>query len=396
MSLLQDQSSTDAGSKGSYDASASIVLRDIHKAFGGHKVLGGLNLDIHAGEFLALLGPSGCGKTTVLRIIAGFEAADAGTIAIADRDVTAMPASQRGIGFVFQSYSLFPHMTALENVAYGLKVRRQTAQSRRARATELLDMVGLKDHANHYPRELSGGQQQRVALARALAVKPRVLLLDEPLSALDAKVRVQLQEELRRLHRQTGTTMVMVTHDQEEALTVAERIAVMHDGAFEQIGKGTDVYAHPETPFVARFVGATNALPGQSSGDGQVSVLGVRLQTWGYGHSYAGKVTVYVRPEDVKLDLTADPNAHLTSLVPRGPMTSVEATLTSGQPIRADILTRDAHDWTLGASVHVWIDTHTSVLSGPPITGQAQGGEPGEMLGSDMKQPAIRAGRRKE
>ena len=205
----------------------SVTLRNVTKSFGTTKVLNGLDLNIHSGELVALLGPSGCGKSTLLRIIAGFEAADQGSVLLDDVDVSGVPTNRRDIGLVFQAYSLFPHLNAVENVMYGLSIRHVAKTEAKSRAVELLASVGLADYADRYPAQLSGGQQQRVALARALATKPRVLLLDEPLSALDAKVRVQLRDEIRALQLETHTTTIMVTHDQEEALVMADRIAVM-------------------------------------------------------------------------------------------------------------------------------------------------------------------------
>ena len=215
----------------------SVTLRNVTKSFGTTKVLNGLDLNIHSGELVALLGPSGCGKSTLLRIIAGFEAADQGSVLLDDVDVSGVPTNRRDIGLVFQAYSLFPHLNAVENVMYGLSIRHVAKTEARSRAVELLASVGLADYADRYPAQLSGGQQQRVALARALATKPRVLLLDEPLSALDAKVRVQLRDEIRALQLETHTTTIMVTHDQEEALVMADRIAVMYNGRFERLQK---------------------------------------------------------------------------------------------------------------------------------------------------------------
>lgn len=225
----------------------SVTLRNVTKSFGTTKVLNGLDLNIHSGELVALLGPSGCGKSTLLRIIAGFEAADQGSVLLDDVDVSGVPTNRRDIGLVFQAYSLFPHLNAVENVMYGLSIRHVAKTEAKSRAVELLASVGLADYADRYPAQLSGGQQQRVALARALATKPRVLLLDEPLSALDAKVRVQLRDEIRALQLETHTTTIMVTHDQEEALVMADRIAVMYNGRFEQVGTPAEIYHSPAT-----------------------------------------------------------------------------------------------------------------------------------------------------
>ena len=224
-------------------AGAPVVLNSLSRSFGAVRALDGLSLDIAPGELVALLGPSGCGKTTALRIVAGFEFADAGSVTVDGKDISPVPAAKRDMGMVFQSYSLFPNMTALDNVAFGLRMRKISGGERNKRAAALLDMVGLAPQARQYPHQLSGGQQQRVALARALAIEPRVLLLDEPLSALDAKVRLQLREQIRTLQQRLGTTTLFVTHDQEEALSMADRVGVMRDGRLEQIATPSELYS---------------------------------------------------------------------------------------------------------------------------------------------------------
>ncbi|MFJ9410803.1 ABC transporter ATP-binding protein [Streptomyces sp. NPDC101393] len=274
-----------------------VQLKGLRRAFGDTTALDGLDLDIAPGEMVALLGPSGCGKTTALRIIAGFETADSGELTMDGQDVTGVPAHRRDIGMVFQSYSLFPNMTAAQNVGYGLRVRKAGAAERAARAKELLELVGLPGREDHYPHQLSGGQQQRVALARALAVRPRVLLLDEPLSALDAKVRLTLREEIRRIQLELGITTVFVTHDQEEALSMADRVAVMHGGRLEQCATPSELYERPATPFVAEFVGTMNRLPGTVRDGGTVELFGRRLPVHGTAPATGTEVDVLLRPE---------------------------------------------------------------------------------------------------
>jgi putative spermidine/putrescine transport system ATP-binding protein len=276
---------------------ATVELVGVEKRYGTHRALAGLSLRIEPGEFVSLLGPSGCGKTTALRALAGLEAIDAGTIRIDGSDVSAVPVNRRDIGMVFQQYSLFPHMTVRQNVAFGLEMRKVPAAARRERVIDALDMVHLADFADRYPHQLSGGQQQRVALARALVTRPRVLLLDEPLSALDAKVRVSLRDEIRRIQSDLGITTVFVTHDQEEALAVSDRIAVMHAGDIEQIGTPEELYRSPSSAFTADFVGQSNRLRGDLRG-GDVFVYGFRVPALACDVP-DGPVLAYVRPEDV-------------------------------------------------------------------------------------------------
>src|SRR5690606_13406734 len=241
---------------------AFLELRDLQKDFGSVRVVRDFNLSVQPGEFVSFLGPSGCGKTTVLRMVAGFEEPTAGSITIGGRDVTHLRPNQRDIGMVFQAYALFPNMTVAQNVAFGLKVARVPKAEIDERVAEMLKLIKLPELADRYPYQLSGGQQQRVALARALAPRPKLLLLDEPLSALDAKVRVALREEIRQIQRDLGITTIFVTHDQEEALSMSDRIAVMHGGRADQIGSPFEIYNHPKTRFVASFVGTLNILKG--------------------------------------------------------------------------------------------------------------------------------------
>ena len=274
-----------------------VELQDLRRSFGVVHALDGMELTINPGELVVLLGPSGCGKTTALRVLAGLEDADSGRIRVGGVDVSSVPTSKRDMGMVFQAYSLFPHMTALENVEFGLRLRGKGSAERRRVAGDFLDLVGLSEQAGRYARQLSGGQQQRVALARALAIAPQVLLLDEPLSALDAKVRVQLRDEIRRIQRELGITTLFVTHDQEEALAVADRVGVMSDGRIQQIASPAELYTAPVNKFVAEFVGLSNPLPGTAS-DGAATVLGQRVPLLP-GSVQSGAVVVLIRPEAV-------------------------------------------------------------------------------------------------
>ena len=243
-----------------------ISVQGVTKRFGKFPALNGVDLEIEPGEFVALLGPSGSGKTTLLRVIAGLEFQDSGVVLFDGEDVSSRPVAERAVGFVFQHYALFRHMTVADNVAFGLSVRkwrdRPSRKERRARADELLRLVHLEGLGNRYPAQLSGGQRQRVALARALAIEPKLLLLDEPFGALDAKVRKELRRWLRELHGRMGLTSIFVTHDQEEALELADRVVVLNQGVIEQIGTPDEVYMEPATPFVAEFVGEATVLPG--------------------------------------------------------------------------------------------------------------------------------------
>ena len=276
-----------------------VRLEQLQRRYGPVVALDGLDLTIQPGELVALLGPSGCGKTTALRLVAGLEDADGGRVVINGQDVTWLPANKRDMGMVFQAYSLFPHMTARQNVAFGLRLRGVSHTQREQRAAEMLDLVGLSEQAERYAHQMSGGQQQRVALARALAIQPKVLLLDEPLSALDAKVRAQLRDEIRRVQLEVGITTLFVTHDQEEALALADRVGVMQAGRLEQLDTPTAVYARPATPFVAEFVGLTNRLPAQVSGR-TATVLGVELPLVDPA-TPDGPAIALVRPEAIGL-----------------------------------------------------------------------------------------------
>jgi iron(III) transport system ATP-binding protein len=280
------------------DRQEVLRLEGIHKAFGTFTALQSIDLAIGSGELVCFVGPSGCGKTTLLRIIAGLESQTGGRVIQSGRDISTAPPSARDYGIVFQSYALFPNLTIRENIAYGLVNRRRARAAIEARVKELLVLVGLPDSGNKYPSQLSGGQQQRIALARALATAPSLLLLDEPLSALDAKERERLRGEIRQLQRRVGVTTIMVTHDQEEALSMSDRVVVMNQGRIEQVGTPLEVYEHPTTPFVADFLGKVNVLKAVCVGSGRYRVGQIELTTNANGVGNGERVRLYLRPED--------------------------------------------------------------------------------------------------
>jgi putative spermidine/putrescine transport system ATP-binding protein len=328
-------------------------LNNLAKHFGKVKALDGLSLDIAEGELVALLGPSGCGKTTALRALAGLQELDRGLMIVDGKDVTFQNANKRGMGMVFQAYSLFPHMTARENVEYGLtlKAHKTSRDKRKARSSELLELVGLSTHANHYPHQLSGGQQQRIALARALAISPKVLLLDEPLSALDAKVRTQLREEIRRIQLELGTTTLFVTHDQEEALSIADRVGVMRNGQLEQIAAPDELYDRPNTAFVAEFVGLTNPISGVVS-KGEIEILDSTVKTL-KGSITSGQGIALVRPENINVVASKSGNATVFSASFLGASCRLSITLNNGTHVTAQLPSSDAAGLGAGAPVKV-------------------------------------------
>ena len=332
-------------------AGVAVALIDLHRHYGQVRALDGLTLDIEPGELVALLGPSGCGKTTALRSLAGLDEPDSGRVVVDGHDITRTPANRRDMGVVFQAYSLFPNMSARDNVAYGLRLRGIDAAERKRRVDELLDLVGLGRHAAHYPHQLSGGQQQRVALARALAIRPQVLLLDEPLSALDARVRRLLREEIRRIQIMVGTTTLFVTHDQEEALALGDRVGVMSAGRLEQIAPPSELYERPRTAFVAEFVGLTNRLPGLAH-DGMVNVLGSEVPLLD-GSAGPGQVTALVRPEAVKLVPDEDGNARVLAVSFLGSLCRVQVAALDGTLVVAQTSAQEASGLRPGTSVMV-------------------------------------------
>ncbi len=281
---------------------AYLELKNVSKQFGNVIAVHDFNLDIEKGSLVSFLGPSGCGKTTTLRMIAGFEQPDQGMIRLDNADITAVPPNRRDIGMVFQAYALFPNLNVGDNVAFGLEMKKLPKKEVNQRVTEVLEMVRLSHIANRYPHQLSGGQQQRIALARALAVQPRVLLLDEPLSALDAEVRVALRAEIRRIQSQLGITTVYVTHDQEEALSISDKVVVMNNGRIEQVGSPESIYRQPQTRFVATFIGTANQFIGKVHDEHSVECEHIRLQVADIRHFSKGEeVVVLVRPESVQI-----------------------------------------------------------------------------------------------
>ena len=344
--------------------SSYLQLENLHRQFGSFKALNGIDITLGEGEFLSLLGPSGCGKTTALRIVAGFDRPNQGRIVIDGKDLNGVPPHKRDMGMVFQAYSLFPNMTARQNVDFGLRIRGRDKADRSKRVDDLLELVGLGHAGDRYPHQLSGGMQQRVALARSLAIEPRVLLLDEPLSALDAKVRVQLREEIRRIQLELGITTLYVTHDQEEALAISDHVAVMYSGVIEQMGTPSEMYTSPKTPFVAEFIGTMNRLEARVV-DGTAGVVeynGKRLQIdAARGRPTGQRVLILIRPEVLELHAAgnganADGNTLQADVVTQtflGPVTRLKM---SGGLI-ADMSTARASALPVGSSVTAQVPT---------------------------------------
>ncbi|MFM7211713.1 MAG: ABC transporter ATP-binding protein [Actinomycetota bacterium] len=327
---------------------ATVLMSGIRKEFGSTVALSDFSLEIESGELICLLGPSGCGKTTALRVLAGFEKPDAGTVIVGGEDITSLPTAKRNFGMVFQEYSLFPNMTGRGNVEFALKLRKAGSAERKETVDRLLEITRLTEHADKFPHQMSGGQRQRVALARALASQPRVLLLDEPLSALDAKVRDSLREEIRRVQREVGVTTLFVTHDQHEALAIADRVGVMSEGRLEQLDPPRALYERPASAFVAGFVGTVNRVPAQPEGDRwRVLNRTVRAQP-----TVAGAHLAVVRPEQIAVDGDAEGDGTVSEITFLGPLTRVVVDRPGGSVI-ADLLTAEFGGVSVGDRVRI-------------------------------------------
>ena len=319
-----------------------LDLSHVNKSFTSTRAVLDFNLNAEQGEFISFLGPSGCGKTTTLRMIAGFELPTSGMITLDGKDLTYVPPNRRNVGMVFQSYALFPNMTVAENIGYGLKVAGKPRAEIQQRVTEMLALIHMEEFGRRYPTQMSGGQQQRVALARALAIRPHVLLLDEPLSALDAKIRVELRQEIRRIQQQLGITTIYVTHDQEEALSVSDRIVVMNQGKVEQIGTSSQIYNYPQNEFVAKFVGQINLLPVEivNLARGLVKVGGQMVQTnQTLDHMNSHTICLAVRPEELNPGYKEGENnlqGKVTTVTYLGPVIRVRVEV-ENRPISIDM-----------------------------------------------------------
>ena len=339
-----------------------LQLEHLEKSFGSQRVVTDFSIDIQQGEFVSLLGPSGCGKTTVLRMVAGFETPSTGAIRIEGKDIVNLRPNQRNIGMVFQFYALFPNLTVAQNIAFGLKIAGMAKSQREARVTEMLKLIGLPELGGRYPFQLSGGQQQRVALARALAVRPKVLLLDEPLSALDAKIRVSLREEIRAIQRELGITTIFVTHDQEEALTMSDRVVVMNGGIAEQVGSPHQVYNRPTTQFVANFVGTLNnfvaIVENPQTGLLRLGSTEIRIPDGKVAlRSKGDRQTLALRPEAVHLGRHQSSDVHLSAKVEEvsflGSVIRIRADV-AGTPVSLDTFNRtDVAPPSIGSEIEI-------------------------------------------
>ncbi len=363
MALVTD-ASTMASAAAQPQSGAPVVFDNLTRRFGTTTALDRLSLSIMPGELVALLGPSGCGKTTALRVLAGFERPDIGCVLVDGKDVSQVPAQRRDMGMVFQSYSLFPNMNATDNVAFGLQIRHQRSSQRRAKARELLELVGLAEHVSKLPHQLSGGQQQRVALARALAIEPRVLLLDEPLSALDAKVRAELRDQIRALQQRLAITTVFVTHDQEEAMSISDRVCVMRSGRIEQVDTPSVLYANPATPFVGQFVGVSSRVPAVRHGD-HVEVLGGEVKIRGDLTTVpAADLEALLRPEDLTVVINPTGLGVVTHRSFLGSTTRVGVGI-AGTNVRVDVRSSEADGLELGTRVDVSVSARDVLVTTP-------------------------------
>ena len=343
---------------------SELVIEGLSRTFGTVRALDEFSLRIAPGELVCLLGPSGCGKTTALRIVAGLEKADSGSVTIDGEDLLAKDASHRDIGMVFQSYSLFPNMSVAENIAYGLRVRKKSKEKITKRVREMLELVSLESKIDAFPHQLSGGQQQRVALARALAIEPRVLLLDEPLSALDAQVRTQIRDEIRRIQIASGTTTLFVTHDQEEAMAISDRVGVMLNGNLEQIDTPNSLYNKPRTPFAASFVGVTIRIPAIAQSKDEVLVLNHILDISSHAPSLkkGTEVTALVRPESISMEKSAKGSAIITKSF-LGAMTRIGVDVGLPELIYAEMSSREARKFDTGDKVELTISSDSVMVS---------------------------------
>ncbi|NPV43986.1 MAG: ABC transporter ATP-binding protein [Firmicutes bacterium] len=344
-----------------------LVLKKISKSFRDVVAVNNVSLEVKKGEWITVLGPSGCGKTTLLRIIAGLEQLDSGQLFLEGQDITYVPSRYRNIGLVFQSYALFPNLDVFENIAFGLRAMKMNEEKVHARVNELLEMIRLKNLARRFPHQLSGGQQQRVALARAVAPHPRVLLLDEPLSALDAAVRQHLRWELRRIQQVLGITTILVTHDQEEALAVSDRIVIMNHGNIEQIGTPFDIYSTPATAFVASFVGTSNIFKGIVVSKNSILIGEHETETmFDLSQKLGEEVLAHIRPEDIKVSKKDNGEEFLFNKIPGiiqtkvflGAVTRLWIKISDGLVIVGDSSGSSAQNWKEGENIFVLIPPH--------------------------------------
>jgi len=339
-----------------------VSMKGIAKSFGSSVALADFTIDIRSGELICLLGPSGCGKTTALRILAGFERADSGTMLIDGKDISDLPPEKRGFGMVFQEYSLFPNMTARQNIEFGLRMQKIGGASRKETVDRMIDITRLEEHADKFPHQMSGGQKQRVALARAIAISPRVLLLDEPLSALDAKVRESLRDEIRRLQLEIGVTTIFVTHDQYEALAIADRVGVMSNGRLEQLASPRELYEAPANSFIAEFIGTTNTFSAQRLPDNKWVVLSKQLNSI-TAPANGAVARAVIRPEQIALDVRDDGEGTILTISFLGAISRVIVDDPTRGHIVADLISADAARLRIGDRVAIRIrDDVTEVV----------------------------------